>query len=148
MAQRKDDQRLQQIEVEQVEAQVGNLEERVRAEKRAFEQDPKERLLTAIREQQRDVEDKKKEIAEREAELVREKRLLESQQELLVFDRAEMKRTWEKMAVEREEFEEMHRSIRANHDTLALERDRTMKEKTVYEADLDKCMKGKNDIAL
>ena len=98
-----------------------------------------------MREQQKDIEDS---IQAREAELQRERRLLESQEELLVFDREEMVRKWDKMAAEREEFGDMHRKIKANHDSLAVERDRTLKEKQSYEADIEKVMRQKQDVEL
>lgn len=84
-----------ELELEQRETQVTNLEKRLKAEKRAFEEDPKERLLREIQVQQIEVEDKKKEISNREADLEKEKRLLEKQQELLQSDREEMKRKWQ-----------------------------------------------------
>ena len=135
-----------ELELEQRETQVSNQEKRLKAEKRAFEEDPKERLLREIQVQQIEVEDKKKEIANREADLDKEKRLLEKQQELLQSDREEMKRKWQVLDEEREKFEEQHRVIKQTSEKLNFERERILNEKSAYETDLEAYLKNKRDI--
>lgn len=58
-AERDDARNLHQLELEQKQQEVTNLDDLLRREKLKYQQDPKETLLAAIREQQRAVEEKK-----------------------------------------------------------------------------------------
>ena len=73
----------------------------------------------------------------KEADLVKERRLLEKSQELLVSDRDEMKRKWKEFDFERDAFEDTKRAIKQTSEKLATERDKILNEKTAYEADYD-----------
>ena len=78
------------MEVGAKETEIENMKKRLKDEKKEFEIESKERLLRDIQVTQIEIEDKRKEVAIKEADLRKDYAMLEKKKTLLQSDKDEL----------------------------------------------------------
>ena len=78
------------MEVSAKETEIENMRNRLKDEKKEFEIEQKERLLRDIQVSQIEIEDKRKEVAIKEADLRKDYAMLEKKTNLLESDKEEL----------------------------------------------------------
>jgi chromosome segregation ATPase len=100
------------MEISAKETENENMRNRLKDEKKEFEVETKERLLRDIQVTQIEIEDKRKEVAIKEADLRKDYAMLEKKKNLLQSDREELERKLGDLEEERSKFEEQHRKLK------------------------------------
>ena len=143
---KRDKAQIYQMEIGGKETENENMKNRLRDEKKEFEVEQKERLLRDIQVTQIEIEDKRKEVAIKEADLRKDYSMLEKKKTLLQSDREELQRKLGDLEEERSKFEEQHRKLKWTSEQLALERDEVSVDQAKYRTEKDMLAQLRKDL--